>query len=387
MATALSPEVLTTIQQYGLTELTKHFASIGTIAMALFAIIATIEVALFGLVWSYRQDSTFGALVFKVIKLSLIFFIISSYPFLLQHLIDGFTQVAGGSAKSWHQFVFNPAKVWQFGFDGSISLLKLSVLYGTANIGMSMIYLFIGFGILLAFALIGAQIVLVVLGFYIVSLLALLLLPLGSLSVCRGLLSRALQSVIQMGARVFGLIFVITIAVQVWQQFHITAWSQSTNLMAPLGLLTSAIVIGYLIIRIPTWCAAAVGPISGSLFDDFKDSGTANVSATASAIAPAVSSVAAGSAITPTVLAGTGSTATATSAQALQSATQINPQAGNNQPPIAAASGQIAGANRLMAAADKMAKTQSASQMQQGISNNTLRKLKSTFKQAMKEGK
>ncbi len=387
MATALSPDILTVIQQHGLTELTKHFNHVGNIAIGLFTVIAVIEMALFGLVWSYRQDSTFGALVFKVMKLSLIFFIISSYPFLLQHLIDGFTQVAGSKTTDWNQFIFNPAKIWQFGFDASIRLLKLSVYYGTANVGMSMIYLFIGFTILLAFALIGAQIVLVVLGFYIVSLLALLLLPIGTLSICRGLLAKALQSVIQMGARIFGLIFVVTIAVQIWQQFDIANWSQNTTLMAPLGLLTSAVVVGYLIIRIPTWCANAVGPISGSLFDDFKDSGATTVVASSSTVLPAVNSVAAGTALTPTVPAGIGSSATASPTQTLQSASQINPHSSANQQPIAAASGQIAGANRLMASSDKLAKTQSASRLQQGISNDTLRKLKSTFKQALKESK
>jgi len=383
---ALTPEVLTVIQQRGLAELTQHFERISSIAMQLFGIIAVIEMSLFGLVWSYRHDSTFGTLVFKVIKLSLIFFIISSYPFLLKHLIDGFTQIAAGKSTIWNQFIFNPTKIWQFGFDGSISLFKLSVYYGTANIGMSMIYLVIGFIILLAFTLIGAQMVLIVIGFYIVSLLALLLLPISTLSVCKGLLSRALQSVIQMGARVFGLIFVITIAVQVWQQFNITQWSQSTHLMAPLGLLTSAIMIGYLVIRIPAWCASAVGPISGSLFDDFKDSGATTVTSTASTIIPNVSSVAAGTALRSSVPSGTSSSAIATPTPALQSAIQIHPT-GHNQQPIAAASGHITGANRLMAAADKIAKTQSASQIQQGISNDTLRKLKFTFKQAMKESK
>ena len=183
MAASLTPAVLSTFEQQGLNRLIGLFVPVHNTAVSLFAIIAVIELGIFGLMWAYRNDANFGNLMFKIIKLGVIFFVISSYPYILKHLIDGFTFIAGHDNKTWSQYLFNPAKLWEFGFDGAIILLKLAVYYGTGNLGMSLIFLVMGFGVFFGFVLIGAQVILTLLGFYIVSLLALLLLPLGTFTV------------------------------------------------------------------------------------------------------------------------------------------------------------------------------------------------------------
>ena len=375
--TTITPHVLTYIQQHAIVQLSNQFAWIRHAAMSLFAIVATIELALFGVVWALRQDTGFAALILKIFKLGVIFFLISAYPYLLQHLIDGFSQIAVHGHHSATGYLFNPAHLWQYGFDGAISLLKLSVTYGTANVGMSMIYLVLGFTILLGFSLIGAQVLLVVLGFYVVSLLALLLLPLGTLGVARGLLHRALQAVIAAGARVFGLILILSIAVQTWQHFALTSWGQTTTLMAPLGLLTSVIVFGYLLVRVPSWCAQAVGDVGGSVFTEQGSSEV--VQANTHSVSPSVYNVAAGSVITPIGTAATTVNTGMTSAQTMQAATQMTPshQTVNVQASVSGLSGS---ANKLASVADKLNKTTSGAQVNQGVSQSTLRKLKARFK-------
>ena len=75
--TTITPHVLTYIQQHAIVQLSNQFAWIRHAAMSLFAIVATIELALFGVVWALRQDTGFAALILKIFKLGVIFFLIN----------------------------------------------------------------------------------------------------------------------------------------------------------------------------------------------------------------------------------------------------------------------------------------------------------------------
>ena len=70
---SMSPAILSYIQQHSIEQLSQQFATIQRAAISLFALVATIELALFGLVWALRQDTNFAALLFKLIKLGLVF--------------------------------------------------------------------------------------------------------------------------------------------------------------------------------------------------------------------------------------------------------------------------------------------------------------------------
>lgn len=385
MPNSVAPGVISLIQNGFVDKLSGAYDSFAAYAMILFAIVATIELVLFGLMWAMRRDEMLATFLLKIIKLGLIFLVISSYPYLMQQLINGFTQAAFTHVgTNTSAYIFNPAKLWEFGYDASISMLKLANDYGSLNVSMGIIYIILGFGLLLLFTLIGAQIVLVVAGFYIVSLLALLLIPLGAFSPVKNLFERALQGVIQIGARVFALILVIGVAVTIWSQFDIGDISATTTLDKPLGLFFSALIVWILALKIPKFAADLVGHLGGALFED-NASSSAAVSATAQTpvvvqsggSADALASVAAGTSITP----GAGQVGDAGSST-LAGATMIAPAgAASGQSSTPGAS--VQSTSPLMGQAK--GKVAGAASISSGISNKTLNQLKSTFKQAMRE--
>lgn len=384
MADSIAPTVLSLIQNGFVEKLSTAYDEFAAYAMILFAIVATIEIALFGLMWAMRRDEMIATFLLKIIKLGVIFLVISAYPYLLSQLINGFTQVAFSTVGAETSgYIFNPTKLWQFGYDSAISMLKLAADYGSLNVSMGMIYIVLGFGVLILFSLIGAQIVLLVVGFYVVSLLALLFIPLGAFSPVKNLFERALQGVIKLGARVFALILIIGVAVSIWSQFSVGEISSSTTLDQPLGLFFSALVVWVLTLKVPAFAADLVGHLGGRLFEassggtvTVSSASQAPVTAHAGGAEAAIASVAAASVVAPS------GSQTSGGAGSLAQAAAIVPSAGSG--------GQgAASSTTTQASTPLMGQSQGAvagaSAVQRGISNKTLHQLKSTFKQAIKE--
>lgn len=288
-ASAASPMILTTIQNDFVNKMSGAFSTIGGYATDLFYLIAVIEIVLFGLAWAMKGEEGISTFVMKIFKLAVVFFIITSYPMLLQGLVGGFTHAAFGIAGNASSAFFDPSQIWQYGFDAGIKMTKLSVEYGTLNVGMSNLYLILGFGLLILFALIGAQIILMVSAFYVVSLLALLVLPLGAFFGMKNFFERAIESVFRMGARVFALILVLGVAITVWGQFDLSTISKTTTLTQPLGLFFATLVFWILSLKLPGMAVEAIGHIGGSFFSQtagMKSSSGATASASAPAPAP-----------------------------------------------------------------------------------------------------
>lgn len=384
---AQSPMILGVIQNDFISKLGGAFGLVGGYASDIFYFIAVIEIVLFALVWAMKGEEGWTAFVFKIFKLAFIFFVITNYPRLLQALIDGFTHTAftlAGSKAS--DTFFNPANIWQYGFDAGMQMTKLAVQYGTLNLGMSNLYMVLGFGTLILFALIGAQIILMVAGFYVVSLLALLVLPFGALFGAKNFFDRAIESVFRMGARIFALIMVLGVAVSVWSQFDLSTISNTTVLTKPLGFFFATLVFAILCWRLPSLAVDAIGKVGGSLFES---NGSPNISvstpAGASVTSSAASQVAAGSQLTAATLttsgAGAAGSGSVSSAASVQASVSGGGSAAGAQ--VSVGGGAASGASPTAQGNNKSTKRGA----EVGISRETLGKLKSTFKQAMRENK
>ncbi len=263
----LSPAILSTFQDVYLDKLVYALSNIGTYSLGLFYVIAGLEIAVFGLVWAIRQEELFAAFLFKILKLGLLFFLISNYPAILQAMINGFTQVAFQFSPSGSsQLIFNPALVWKYGFDHAIDMIKIAVQYGTSNTAMSSLFLILGFGNLLMFALIGVQIMVAVISFYLMSVIALLLIPFGAFVGTQSFLSRALQGVFKSGVRVFVVIFVIGIAASVWSALPSDEITLTTSFDKPLSFFLSALVVLVLIWKLPELGVQLVGELKGDIW-------------------------------------------------------------------------------------------------------------------------
>ncbi len=377
--TALTPFVFDTIQNTYVSKLSHIFVTINHDAMALFYILATLEIAFFGIIWALKQQEMVGPFLFKIIKLGVIFFLISNYTTLLNVLLNGFTQLGfSGLSNKAIATLFGPDLLWKYGFNSGISLLSLGVQYGSANFGMAGIDLFMGFGILILFSLIACQIILLVVGFYVVSLLALLLLPFGTFVMTESLFHRSIHGVIKAAVKIFALVLIVGIGVGIWSSMSPAAFTASTTLDQPLGLLFTTLIITILAWKVPAMLADAVGEVGGQLlFNSASGSSISQGSAAApstTVVSNAVSQVAAASNIS----AAGAASAVSQSAGATSTSTSTTPTGA----PGATAPG-LSGLNRSVSDLTKAVKVQ----REGGISRDTLNKLKSTFKEALNQQK
>lgn len=382
MPTTLTPMILSGIQSDVVSQFSGVYTDLMSTAADVFYALAVIELVLFGLLWALRQEAAWGVFLFKLLKLGMVFLVLRYYPYLLQMLINGFTMTAfHSSGDGVSDLFFNPGKIWQYGFDNGIAMLKLAVQYGTTNDGLSTLYFALGFGSLMLFALIGAEIIVVLAGFYVVSLVALLLIPFGALTVTKNLFEKAIQGVMQMGVRMFALILVLGVGVTVWSGLNMQAITQSTTLDVLLGFFFATLVIWVLVVKVPKLAAMSVGSIGGSLFSDMPNASSGGEASSVSMSMAGAVNVASVGVSAGSVMQGGG--AQYSPASAMQAATTVSTQV--SMPAAAQVSvSNSSGASLFGSGQSGVGK---GSEVTRGLSPETLSKIKSSFKQVLQEQK
>ena len=209
----MSAKFLENLQLGFIDKINASLTLIQSYSMSILYSLIIIELVIFGLIWAFRGSNSFADFIVKVFKIGIFISFVRYFPEILNLIINGFAYIGFKVVSDKAAiYLFNPGKVWILGFKPGISLLKMSIEYGTLNIGMTFIYLMLGFGVLVLFAVIGAQIILTVSLFYIVSLVVLLLAPFGVLSSMSSLFYRSLRSLIQAGVRVLVIIIILGVA-------------------------------------------------------------------------------------------------------------------------------------------------------------------------------
>ncbi len=269
MNVPIDPGVVTLIQANFLDQLRAGFAVTAGYATNLLYFFAAIEIAVLGLLWALQRDLAWEKLFFKIIKIGLIFFVISNYPWLLHTILYSFAKLAGVVINNSEvaQYIFNPAKLWQYGYNIGVHILEFAV-NGTVP-GVILIEVSIGLGILLVFGLLGIQMITQIVSFYVVALGSLILLPFGALTSGRGMFDKAVQAVLKSGLRLMVLIIIIGVATVTWDGFQLNdlATAKTFTLNQPLGLFFTALLFLCLAIYLPKAISEAVGNLNSSIFE------------------------------------------------------------------------------------------------------------------------
>lgn len=373
----IDPGVVTLIQSTFLDNINAAFTTASAYAFNLLYLFAVLELALSGLAWALQRDTDWGKIFFKIIKIGLIFFIIQNYAWLLNTIVSSFAKLAGTIVNndSVAQYVFNPAKIWQYGYDVGIYYLHLAASSSAnASLGLTMIQICLGMGILLVFGLLGIQMIVQMVGFYLVSFGALIFVPFGAFSASHNMLDKALQSVFQAGLRLMTLIIVIGIAVTVWDGFQLAdlATNNNFNISQPLGLFFTALLFLCLAIYLPKVVSQTVGELKSNF------SSESNTQAVATVRESIVTTVDAGSGISNMQAAttisldtsggGSRSEGSSTAAAATISST--------------GAGASIGGGTEIRGSGESLGQ---ASAVNKSFSENTVKKIKDAVMQAMKE--
>ena len=334
----ISPMVLNTIQSEFLKHIGHIFESATTNATTIFISMATLELVVFGIIWAMRAENVFMEFIFKVIKLTVIFSVISYLPAIAAALLDNVTYIANNIYKTSNatKLILNPGYIWQYGFDASIGLLKAAAAGAStasttstaaASGGISTLYYLLGFGSLFLFCLIGAQIIVIMCGFYLVSLAALFLIPFGALTVMKDFFHQAVTNLIKLAVKVMVLVIIMSVAIKIWSQFDLKSFSSTTRIDQPLGLFFSTLVICILVYSLPKLVANTVGHVGADIFNNLappQPSLSVTTSAPSISVSPGATPRTAASAGTKISATPGGSSATTSTSSASGSASKIS---------------------------------------------------------------
>ena len=268
-AALLDPGAVTLIESTFLTHLQAGMEIVAQYAFNLLYLFAVLELVLLGLVWALQKNLAIEKIFFKVIKIGLIFFIIKNYELLISVILNSLAKISGIVIDNSEvtQYLFNPAQIWQYGYDVGINLLNLAST--TDTLGLSMLQLLLGYGILLIFGLLGIQLITQIITYYFVSLSVLIVLPFGAFNSSRKMFDRAVQSVLQAGLRLMSLMVIIGIAVITWSDFDLKEMTSGSNfnLNQPLGLFFTALLFLSLAHYIPKVLAQIIGEIGSDFLE------------------------------------------------------------------------------------------------------------------------
>jgi type IV secretion system protein TrbL len=284
----------------------QGFLVIKGYAESVFIKLLLIELVLFGIGVALHRIDFKAEIVAKVLAIGFIQFLLFRYVWLVDGLRDGFVQAglaAGGGHLNTAEFL-DPSAYISSGLDKVYSVLEgrfsdngwqfLSMLNMIGH--MNLIILLIMF---FAFVAMGFQIFLAVLEFYIVTSLAIIMIPFLVLQKTSFLGSRALNGILSNCIKLMVLAFIASLAAPVLQEINFA--SAEPTLRESINLTVGALAIALIMWRAPS---IAMSFISGSSGLDFN-------TAVMQPITTAVSS-----------FSGTASTATSTGGSALRSVVQ-----------------------------------------------------------------
>ncbi len=274
----------------------EGFLVIKGYAESVFIKLLIIEVVLFGIGIALGRIDFKAEIVAKVLAIGFVQFLLFRYVWLVDGLRDGFVQAglaAGGGHLSPAEFL-DPSAYISSGLDKVYSVLEsrfsdngwqfLSMLNMMGH--MNLIILLIMF---FAFVAMGFQIFLAVLEFYIVTSLAIIMIPFLVLQKTSFLGSRALNGILSNCIKLMVLSFIASLAAPVLQELNFA--SAEPTIRESINLTVGALAIALIMWRAPT---IAMSFISGSSGLDFNTaivqplttaaSGAAGVASTAANI-------------------------------------------------------------------------------------------------------
>lgn len=270
----LDSTVLTDILSAFVNGSSEGFPLIKDYAESLFAKLIIIEIVLFGIGVALNRIDFKAEIVAKVMAIGFVQFLLFRYVWLVDGLRDGFVDAglaAGGGHLNVAEFL-DPSAYMSSGFEKVFSVLEGRFEEGTwhflstfSMVGLfSLIILLVMF---FAFVAMGFQIFFAVIEFYIVTSLAIILIPFSIVKSTSFLGFRAINGIISNCIKLMVLAFVASLASPVLQELSFS--TADPTLRESVSLAVGSLAIALLMWRAP---AIAMAFIAGSSGLDFNSS-------------------------------------------------------------------------------------------------------------------
>ncbi|WP_454718961.1 P-type conjugative transfer protein TrbL [Caulobacter segnis] len=234
---------------------------------AVFGTLMVISIGLSGLLWALDETQNVpAALIRKVMLFGFFAWLLASWHDLTLTVVKGFAALglkAGGGSLSLADLMNAPSKVVHNGLNVAFDLLKYIGRLSSEGMGVGffthidaiLVTALVAIGVILAFIVLGVEIAVTIIEFYIVTLIAFVMVPFGILSQTAFLAERAIGYVPAVGVKVMALALVVSIGEQIFTSYIVSpepTWQESC------GLLVAAITLLMLALKIPAIAAALI---------------------------------------------------------------------------------------------------------------------------------
>ena len=241
----------------------------GTIAGPVQGVLATlvvISITLSAILWAIDETQNIMAvLVRKILLIGFFAWLVTNWHSLTLTVINGFAklglQASGGG--SIGDFTRAPTKAVEAGLSVVIDLIKYIGDLAQQNAGfgafmhidMIIVAAVAAIGILLAFIILAIEIAVTIIEFYIVTLIAFVVVPFGVLSQTSFLAEKAIGYVVSVGFKFMALAVIAGIGINIFETYTL---SPQPTVAEEAGLLLSAIFLMMLSLKVPAIAGAMI---------------------------------------------------------------------------------------------------------------------------------
>lgn len=242
------------------------FGAIAGPVQGVLATLVVISITLSAILWAIDEtQNIMAALVRKILLIGFFAWLVTNWHSLTLTVINGFAklglQASGGG--SIGDFTRAPTKAVEAGLSVVIDLIKYIGELAQQNAGfgalmhidMILVAAVAAIGILLAFIVLAIEIAVTIIEFYIVTLIAFVVVPFGVLSQTSFLAEKAIGYVVSVGFKFMALAVIAGVGINIFETYTL---SPQPTVAEEAGLLLSAIFLMMLSLKVPAIAGAMI---------------------------------------------------------------------------------------------------------------------------------
>jgi type IV secretion system protein TrbL len=242
------------------------FGAIAGPVQGVLATLVVISITLSAILWAIDETQNIMAvLVRKILLIGFFAWLVTNWHTLTLTVINGFAklglQASGGG--SIGDFTRAPTKAVEAGLSVVIDLIKYIGDLAQQNAGfgalmhidMIIVAAVAAIGILLAFIILAIEIAVTIIEFYIVTLIAFVVVPFGVLSQTSFLAEKAIGYVVSAGFKFMALAVIAGVGINIFETYTL---SPQPTVAEEAGLLLSAIFLMMLALKVPAIAGAMI---------------------------------------------------------------------------------------------------------------------------------
>ncbi len=222
--------VLTELLQKILAVFNTGFGPVGIDAWSLLGILAIIELTLAAIFWALKGEDALVGLIRKILLICMFIYFVKEWPNLIDVVARGFEETGNKAGGGNGASLANPSAIVDQGWDAVKPLLTFIAMKSAGgmvsvmgNLPTIILFLLATLLILFSFVIMAIQAFITYLEFYLVAVLALILIPFGVHKHTAFISEKAFGMVIAHGVKMMVLAFILSAAIPILGTYDLPA--------------------------------------------------------------------------------------------------------------------------------------------------------------------